>query len=69
MVDSESIRSGNVLVNPRRPATPSAGDLHLATSVFNCEKDSCSQKNLSLSSPHIYTCIKYKVLILTHLLT
>ena len=72
MVDSESIRSGNVLVQSTHalmPATLSAGEFHLATSVFNCErKDGCSQKTQSLS-PHICTCIKYKPLILTQPLT
>ena len=34
MVDSESIRQCACTVNPPRPATPSAGDLHPVTTVY-----------------------------------
>ena len=55
VVDSESIHSGNVLgtVNPPRPATPSAGDLHLATTVYSIARG----RTAVVKRPrlHIYT--------------
>ena len=62
MVDSESIRSGKVLVH--RPATPSAGDLHLATTVYLIARGRTAvvKETRLYPSPHRYTCIKYKAL-------